>query len=63
MTLLEINKGCKAGGTGCVTAHPRFFINKNFHQLSKGTRILKIGQHLAELGFTEFLELFFFSIF
>ena len=49
MTLLEINKGCKAGGTECVTTHQHYLINKNFHQLSKESRILKIVQDLAEL--------------
>ena len=36
---------------GCRVCNymPTFLINKNFHQLSKETRILKIGQHLAEL--------------
>ena len=38
------NWGCR----GCNYA-PTFELNKNFYQLSKETRILKIGQHLAEL--------------
>ena len=47
---IKHKQGLRNQGRRVCNYVPMFLINKNVHQLSKGTRILKIGQYLAELG-------------